>query len=84
MGKKAEPAAESKLDEYGVKTEEHAGMSLPIEPYGPSGMSLPLDSLSVCLFRKINSLVRFPWAVLLALRCDVRRFLGHRWASVWL
>ncbi|CAI6089296.1 unnamed protein product [Clonostachys chloroleuca] len=37
MGKKAEPASESKLDEYGVKTEEHAGMSLPIEPYGPSG-----------------------------------------------
>lgn len=48
MGKKAEPASESKLDEYGVKTEEHAGMSLPIEPYGPSGMKLPPDALSVC------------------------------------
>lgn len=27
-----------KLDECGAVTEEHAGMSMALEPYGPSGM----------------------------------------------
>lgn len=28
----------SKLDECDATTEEHAGMSVALEPYGPSGM----------------------------------------------
>lgn len=37
----------SKLDECGATTEEHAGMSMALEPYGPSGM-IPFP-FSVCI-----------------------------------
>lgn len=39
MGNKFESTPEKNFDEYGAVTEEHAGISIPIEPYGPSGMN---------------------------------------------
>lgn len=34
----------NKLDECGATTEEHAGTSMALEPYGPSGM-IPFPEL---------------------------------------